>query len=594
MSRAVADRPAGPARGSLTAPQPDAATGEYSHRQIMVILSGLLLGMFLAALDQTVVSTSIYKIGQSLDGLTAQAWVTTAFLITSTIATPLYGKLSDMYGRKPFFLAAITIFVIGSAACSFATSMYMLAGFRAFQGLGAGGLFTLALAIIADIIPPRERAKYQGYFLAVFGTSSVLGPVIGGALAGQDHLLGIEGWRWIFLINVPIGALALVVVNKVLTSASVHRARQPLDWKGATYLVIGLVPLLIIAEQGRTWGWTSPAAFVCYALGIASIVLFIRCERAAGESALLPSRLFKVRAFSIGSLQSTIIGIGMFGGLTLLPLYLQLVKGNSPTKAGLLTLPMVLGLMSASIVAGQLTSRTGRYKMFPVIGSVGLVIGMLLLSRLSADSSLVYTSVGMLVVGAGLGLNMQTIVLAMQNAVPPRDIGVATSSATFFRQIGGTLGVAVFLSIVYSTVQDKIRSAYETASSIPGFAAAAKANPEQLAQLRSSNTKLLNDTSFLSKDNPVLTHPFKEGFTSALTFAFVVAAVVLAVALVLAIIQREVPLRTMGGQQAAAAEEAAKLAAESAPADISTGAQPAPPVGPVPPRVAEPEPAHRA
>jgi EmrB/QacA subfamily drug resistance transporter len=561
MSRAVATRPA---KKAFSAPEPDSTTGAYTHRQIMVILSGLLLGMFLAALDQTVVSTSIYKIGQSLDGLTAQAWVTTAFLITSTIATPLYGKLSDMYGRKPFFLAAITIFVIGSAACSFATSMYMLAAFRAFQGLGAGGLFTLALAIIADIIPPRERAKYQGYFLAVFGTSSVLGPVIGGALAGQDHLLGIDGWRWIFLINVPIGALALFVVNKVLTSASVHRERQPLDWKGATYLVVGLVPLLIIAEQGRTWGWSSPAAFICYALGIASVVMFIRTERAAGDAALLPAHLFRVRAFTIGSLQSTIIGIGMFGGLTLLPLYLQLVKGNSPTKAGLLTLPMVLGLMSASIVAGQLTSRTGRYKMFPVIGSVALVAGMLLLSRLSADSSLVFTGVSMLVVGAGLGLNMQTIVLAMQNSVSPRDIGVATSSATFFRQIGGTLGVAVFLSIVYSTVQDKIRSAYETASSVPGFVAAAKANPDQLAQLRSSNTKLLNDTSFLSKDNSVLTHPFKEGFTSALTFAFVVAAVVLAIALVLAIIQREVPLRTMGAQQAAAFE-AAEAAKSSRP-----------------------------
>ena len=564
MSRAVATSPA---KGGLAAPTPDAAAGAYSHRQIMVILSGLMLGMFLAALDQTVVSTSIYKIGQSLHGLTAQAWVTTAFLITSTIATPLYGKLSDMYGRKPFFLAAIAIFIVGSAACSFATSMYMLAGFRAFQGLGAGGLFTLALAIIGDIIPPRQRAKYQGYFLAVFATSSVLGPVVGGALAGQDHLAGLDGWRWIFLLNVPIGVLALFVVNRTLTASKILATKQTLDWRGATLLAVGLVPLLIVAEQGRSWGWSSISALLCYVVGIGALALFVRTERAAGETALLPARLFRVRAFSIGSVQSTIIGIGMFGGLTMIPLYLQLVKGNSPTKAGLLTLPMVLGLMVSSIVAGQFTSRTGHYKMFPVIGSVILAGGMLMLWRLSADSSLVYLGFGMLAVGAGLGMNMQTIVLAMQNAVPAKDIGVATSSATFFRQIGGTLGVAVFLSVVYSTVGGKIQSAYQSASSSAAFQSAARAHPDQLTQLRNTSTKALNDTAFLNTDNSVLSHPFKVGFTSALTFAFLIAAVVIVFALVLAIIQREVPLRTMGGVEAAAFE-AAKTAEAAKPSAV--------------------------
>ena len=560
MSRAVAESPSTQAISAPSAVPKQAdglATGEYSHRQIMVILSGLMLGMFLAALDQTVVSTSIYKIGQSLHGLTAQAWVTTAFLITSTIATPLYGKLSDMYGRKPFFLAAIAIFIVGSAACSFATSMYMLAGFRAFQGLGAGGLFTLALAITGDIIPPRQRAKYQGYFLAVFGTSSVLGPVIGGALAGQNTLLGIEGWRWIFLINVPIGILALYVVNKVLQAEHVRR-HMVLDYKGAVLLVVALVPLLIVAEQGRIWGWTSTSAFLCYAVGVIALGLFVMVERAAGDAALLPARLFRVRAFTIGSLQSTIIGIGMFGGLTLLPLYLQLVKGNSPTKAGLLTLPLVLGLMVSSITAGQTTSRTGHYRIFPIIGSVLLVAGMLMLWRISADSSQLYVSLAMLIVGFGLGMNMQTIVLAMQNAVPPKDIGVATSSATFFRQMGGTLGVAVFLAVVYSTVQDKIRSAYELAATNPAFQAAAQAHPDQIARLQSGGTSnsTLNDTSFLTGDNPVLAHPFKQGFTESLTTAFLIGAIVLSLALVLAIIQREVPLRTVGAKQAAAAEAA--------------------------------------
>ena len=552
MARAVAESRA----SATTAPKP-ATSGEYSHRQIMVILSGLILGMFLAALDQTVVSTSIYEIGQSLHGLTAQAWVTTAFLITSTIATPLYGKLGDMYGRKPFFLAAIAIFIVGSAACSFATSMYMLAGFRAFQGLGAGGLFTLALAITGDIIPPRQRAKYQGYFLAVFGTSSVLGPVVGGALAGQDHLLGIDGWRWIFLLNVPIGILALFVVNRVLQFDHV-RNRQLLDYKGAGLLVVSMVPLLVVAEQGRTWGWGSANALICYAIGLVGLGLFVRTERAAGETALLPARLFGVRSFTIGSLQSLIIGIGMFGGLTLLPLYLQLVKGNSPTKAGLLTLPLVLGLMMGSIAAGQVTSRTGHYKAFPVAGCVLLVGGMLSLWRLSADSSQLFLAVSMLIVGLGLGMNMQTIVLAMQNAVPPRDIGVATSSATFFRQMGGTLGVAVFLAVVYSTVQDKIKSAYLAAISDPSFIVAAKAHPDQIARLQSGGTSnsTLNDTSFLTHDNPILAHPFKQGFTSSLTVAFLIAAIVLSVALLLAILQREVPLRTMGAKAAAAAEEA--------------------------------------
>ncbi|MFJ5270939.1 MDR family MFS transporter [Streptomyces sp. NPDC088358] len=525
-----------------------AGTGEtgYTHRQIMVILSGLLLGMFLAALDQTVVSTAIYRIGESLNGLTAQAWVTTAFLITSTIATPMYGKLSDQYGRKPFFLFAIAVFITGSALCTLSTSMYMLAGFRAFQGIGAGGLFSLAFAIIGDIIAPRERAKYQGYFMAVFGTSSVLGPVVGGALAGQNTLLGIDGWRWIFLINVPIGIVALIVVAKVLHLEH-NRREHRIDFAGAISLMVALVPLLIVAEQGRTWGWGSTSSLVCYVIGALGIVSFLFAERRAGEDALLPMRLFRNGVFAVGAAQSTIIGIGMFGGITLLPLYLQLVKGNSPTKAGLLTLPLVLGIMALSVVAGQITSRTGRYKIFPIIGGGLLVIGMLMLWRLTADSGLFYTDISMFVVGAGLGLNMQTIVLAMQNAVPPRDIGVATSSTTFFRQMGGTAGVAVFLSIVYSVVGGKISDAFADARGTAAFQAAAQAHPDQVKTLTSASSGsvgTLNDTSFLSHLDPVLAHPFKVGFTNAVTVAFLVGALVLVGAFVLAFFIKEVPLRT--------------------------------------------------
>ncbi len=523
----------------------EAPTG-YTHRQIMVILSGLLLGMFLAALDQTVVSTAIYRIGESLNGLTAQAWVTTAFLITSTISTPLYGKLSDQYGRKPFFLFAIAVFIVGSALCMLSTSMYMLAAFRAFQGIGAGGLFSLALAIMGDIIPPRERARYQGYFMATFGTSSVLGPVIGGTLAGQSSLLGVDGWRWIFLINVPIGIVALFVVARVLHVHHVRREHR-IDYPGAVSLVAALVPLLLVAEQGREWGWGSGRSVVCYVISAVGTTAFLLAERRAGEEALLPLRLFRNGVFGMGSAQSAFVGVGMFGGITLIPLYLQLVKGNSPTKAGLLLIPLVLGIMVLSMVSGVITARTGRYKIFPIVGCALLVVGMLMLWRLSADSTLVYTDAAMFVVGAGLGLNLQTIILAMQNAVPPRDIGVATSSTTFFRQMGGTLGVAVFLSIVYSVVGDRIGSALADARGQAPFRAAAAAHPDQLKMLASAssgNSGTLNDTSFLSKIDPELAHPFKVGFTEAINVAFLVGAGVLVIALVLSTLIKEVPLRT--------------------------------------------------
>src|SRR3954464_11899156 len=351
------------------------ATGELNHKQIMTILSGLLLGMFLAALDQTIVSTAIRTIGDDLNGLSMQAWVTTSFLITSTIATPLFGKLSDIYGRKPFFMLAISIFILGSALCGLAQSMYMLAAFRAFQGIGAGGLMPLALAIIGDIIPPRERARYQGYFMAVFAPSSVLGPVIGGFFAGQESILGITGWRWIFYLNVPIGIAAMVVVARVLHLPHT-RTNHRIDWPGAVALIVGLVPLLTVAEQGRTWGWDSPRALACYAIGLIGIVGFILAERAYKDEALLPLRLFRNRTVAVGSISSSIIGMAMFGGLLTVPLYLQIVKGSTATQAGLQMIPFVVGIMAGSITSGQLIARTGRYRIFPIIGSTLMVAAL--------------------------------------------------------------------------------------------------------------------------------------------------------------------------------------------------------------------------
>src|ERR1700722_18516783 len=371
-------------------PADSPSDGALSHRQILTILSGLVLGMFLAALDQTIVSTAIKTIGNDLHDLQAQAWVTTAFLITSTIAAPLFGKLSDIYGRKRLFMTAIVIFVAGSALCGLATSMYELAAFRAFQGIGAGGIMPLALAVIGDIIPPRERARYQGYMMAVFASASVLGPVLGGLLAGTNDFLGVAGWRYIFYINVPIAAVALFVIARVLKLDSVRRERR-IDWWGALTLVVGLVPLLVVAEEGQQWGWASAASFTAYLLSAAGLIVFVWIQHRMGDDALLPLRMFRSRTFSVASGQVTIIGMAMFGGLSVIPLYLQIVKGASPTKSGLLLLPMVAGLMLA---------------------------GMGLLTTIGADTPLWNTDVFMAIFGIGLGFNMQSLVLAMQNAVP--------------------------------------------------------------------------------------------------------------------------------------------------------------------------------
>jgi EmrB/QacA subfamily drug resistance transporter len=539
-------------------------TGALTHRQVLTILTGLLLGMFLGALDQTIVATAIRRIGDDLNGLSAQAWVTTAFLITTTIATPLYGKLSDIYGRKPLFLIAISIFIIGSALCGLSTSMYMLAGFRAFQGLGAGGLFSLALAIMADIVSPQERPRYMGYFMATFATSSVLGPLIGGFLSGQNSILGVTGWRWIFYVNVPIGLLALVVVMRVLHLPH-QRRNHRIDWMGAAALVAGLVPLLIVAEQGREWGWASSGAFACYLIGLGGLAAFVWVEGRMGGEALIPLRLFRAGPFSVGAAQSFVIGIGMFGGIACIPLYLQIVKGASPTKAGLLTLPLVAGLMVASMGAGQFTSRTGRYKLFPITGSALLVASLVLLHTVGADTPLWRTDIYMALFGLGIGLNMQTIQLAMQNAVPPRDMGVATSSGIFFRQVGGTLGTAVFLSILFSAAPHRIASQYAAAEQTPQFQAAAQAHPDQV-KLLSGGDGSLNDTSFLSRIDGVLAHPFRAGFSQAMDLVFITGAFVLLAAVVLSLCIKEVPLRRVSGM------EAARMEAEAAHAGDAGGA----------------------
>lgn len=524
-----------------------------TRSQIRTILIGLMTGLFLGALDQTIVSTAIRTIGDHLGGQALQAWVTTAYLITSTVTTPLYGKLSDIYGRRPLFLTAISIFVIGSIACTFSSSMYMLAAFRAIQGIGAGGLFTLALAILADIVAPRERAKYQGYFIAVFGTSSVLGPVVGGLFAGAPEFLGLAGWRWVFLVNVPIGLVALFVVAKVLHVPH-HRHDHAIDWWGALALVVGVVPFLLVAEQGREWGWLSPVAISMYALSTLGHISFILIELRMKDEALIPMRLFRTPAFSMGLLANTIIGVVMFGSVLVLPLYLQIVRGLSPTEAGLATLPLTLGIMSGSLLSGQLTAKTGRYKVFPILGTTLLIVAALLLTTKLDLGTGNWAMWGMFyLLGLGLGLCMQTLLTAVQNVVPARDMGVATSSATFFRQMGGTLGAAIFLSVLFSTMVDNIRAQVQLALGDPAFLAAAAKGAQSSEQgavigfVQHLGASMQTDTSFLNRVDPILAKPFQDGFVQSTHLVLIITAFVAAAGLMSVIFLKEHPLRTKSG-----------------------------------------------
>ncbi|WIX77276.1 MDR family MFS transporter [Amycolatopsis carbonis] len=517
-----------------------AATGGHlSQRQILTVLSGLMLGMLLAALDQTIVSSAMKTIADELHGQSLQAWATTAYLITATLSTPLYGKLSDLFGRKPMYLTSISVFLAGSLASGTATSMYELAAFRAVQGLGAGGLMSLGLAIITDITSPRERSKYQGYFTAVFGISSVAGPVVGGFFAGAGTVAGITGWRWVFLVNVPIGLIALFVVNKVLNLPTT-KVHQRIDFLGAGALVLGIVPLLLVAEQGRDWGWGSPASIAMFVVGVGGVALFVLQERRMGDAALLPLRLFGCSEFRVATVVTVIVGIGMFGAMLSLPLYLQIVKGATPTAAGLQMLTLTAGMMISSTVCGLVTTKTGRYKVFAVVGLGLLTASMFGLATIGVDTPVTVVMGIAFVIGLGLGASMQTLTLAATNDVLPGDIGVATSASTFFRQIGGTVGAAVFLSILFSTVGGSIASALRAAAASPAYVAAVARHPGFAQQL--SGGVDVNDTSFLKTLDPVLAHPILEGFAGSMRLVFLIGGIVAAVAFGVVWLLEEKPL----------------------------------------------------
>ncbi|WP_449351573.1 DHA2 family efflux MFS transporter permease subunit [Streptomyces shaanxiensis] len=434
---------------------------EHVSGNVLVSIGALLLGMLLAALDQTIVSTALPTIVSDLGGMEHLSWVVTAYLLASTAATPLWGKLGDQYGRKRLFQTAIVIFLIGSALCGMAQDMPQLIAFRALQGLGGGGLMVLSMAIVGDLVPPRERGRYQGLFGAVFGATSVLGPLLGGLFT--EHL----SWRWVFYVNLPVGVVALAVIAVVLRIPR-RSAKHVIDYLG-TFLIAAVATCLVLVASlgGTTWGWGSPQIVGLAVLGVALAVAFVAAERRAAEP-VLPLKLFRIRTFALSAVISFIVGFAMFGAMTYLPTFLQVVQGVSPTMSGVHMLPMVFGLLLSSTVSGQIVSRTGRWKVFPVAGTAVTTLGLLLLHRLDEGSSTWVMSVYFCVFGLGLGLVMQVLVLIVQNAVSYEDLGVATSGATFFRSIGASFGVAIFGTVFANRLGDKLVEALRGAQLPPG------------------------------------------------------------------------------------------------------------------------------
>ncbi|MFO7279054.1 MAG: MDR family MFS transporter [Thermoanaerobacterales bacterium] len=499
----------------------DTTPAPLTHRQVLVVFSGIMLGMFLAAIDQTIVATALPTIAGELGGLSHLSWVVTAYLLAETVATPLYGKLGDLYGRKRVFQSAIVLFLAGSVLCGLSASMGQLVAFRAIQGAGAGGIIVGAQALIADIVSPRERGRYQGYFGAVFGLSSVAGPLIGGFLT--EH----ASWRWVFYVNLPIGLVALVVTSIVLP-ASIRRERVRIDWLGTTVLSAAIVCLVLVT----TWGgnehaWGSPLIVGLSAAAVVLGVVFVLVERRVEEPAI-PLRLFRNRTFNIASAVSLIIGAGMFGAISYLPTFLQIGGGVSESNSGLLLVPVMAGLLMSSIAAGRRVSRTGRYRHFPIAGMAVAAVGMGLLSTLDTGSSRLESGAYMFVLGAGLGMVMQILVLATQNEAPVADLGVATSTVTFFRVVGGSLGVALAGSLINSRL-----------SSALGGEPPSDLTPELLRSLPAEERAVLSTA-----------------YADAITAVFAYAVPVLLVGFALTWLLRAVPLRTVAARVAAASEAA--------------------------------------
>ncbi|MBD0837349.1 MULTISPECIES: MDR family MFS transporter [unclassified Streptomyces] len=496
------------------------AVRENVPGNVLVPIGALLLGMLLAALDQTIVSTALPTIVSELGGMEHLSWVVTAYLLASTAATPLWGKLGDQYGRKRLFQIAIVIFLVGSALCGMAQDMTQLIAFRALQGLGGGGLIVLSMAIVGDLVSPRERGRYQGLFGAVFGATSVLGPLLGGLFT--EHL----SWRWVFYVNLPVGVVALAVIAAALHIPR-RTAHHVIDYLG-TFLIASVATCLVLVASlgGTTWAWGSPQIVGLAVLAAVLVVAFVAVERRAAEP-VLPLKLFRVRTFTLSAVISFVVGFAMFGAMTYLPTFLQVVQGVSPTMSGVHMLPMVLGLLLSSTVSGQIVSRTGRWKVFPVLGTGVTALGLLLLHQLDEHSSTAVMSSFFFVFGLGLGLVMQVLVLIVQNAVPYEDLGVATSGATFFRSIGASFGVAVFGTIFANRLGDQLTDAFRGTELPAGLSPRAlEADPRGIAELPDA-----------------LQPPALHAYATAITDVFLYAVPVALVGFVLAWFLKEDRLR---------------------------------------------------